>query len=400
MRILKFAVLLFIGFSTCPLPAQLQISGDFMYTQKFLDKHTYVNTNFRGDDPFNAVRGRLFARNWLTDDIAIFTEFLFDISAPVRMNGAYAVFNNVVPDLVNLKIGLIPSPFGNYGLRSTYFNLNPVIGVPALWHYKTSMIKKPKIIDNQATLYDANARILDNRSAYSQFGTPIGYDACWDTGIEMNGRLHKFEYAVALTNNAMSNPTYASENDGYQYIARLGLNPVMGMRFGISGALASYIGEMEPATENVTITEDEIREQYDLDSYYQRVGGVYFEYLFRQIQFYSEWVYSGWDVPGLMEETLNAHSGYAELRWDFTPSWYVASRIDYMGFSEIEDTRAGSATLGEDIAFDVPFVRIEPGIGWRFRREGMIKCVYQLTNYTESVRDNVQILALQLHMVF
>jgi len=150
--------------------------------------------------------------------------------------------------------------------------------------------------------------------------------------------LYAFEYAVAITNKAMSNPTRVYENDGYQYILR--------------------------------------------------------------IAFFSEWVYSEWDAPGLLEEILNTKSGYAEMRWDFIPGWYIAGRVDYMGFSTIEDTRTASSAGGEKIHWDVPFVRIEPGLAWRFRREAMIKGVYQHTEYSETLREDIDLFALQLHMVF
>lgn len=397
MKQIRVWILCTLLFSVSPVFGQLQISGDFVYTQRFLDKHTQVNMNFRGDDPFSTVRARLFARNWLTEDVAIFTECLFDMNADARVNGAYAVINNLVPDLVNLKIGLIPSPFGNYGLRSTYFNLNPVIGVPAQWHYKTAMVREPLVIDNQGTLYNANSYILNNRNEYHRGGTPIGYDACWDTGIEANGVLGKFEYAFAMTNSAMSNPTYAADNNGYQYIARLGFNPLLGMRMGISGAVAPYIGRFAPAVDSVQFSQEWVRDTFDLESYQQRLGGVYFEYLVHRIELFSEWVHSEWDVPGLREETLYTQSGYLEIRWDLVPGWYVAGRVDYMDFSKIADPRVPGTS---DKHWDVPFVRYEPGIAWRFRREGMIKLVYQTTQYSRDFREDINLLAVQLHMVF
>ncbi len=399
-------VMIWCGAVPSQAGAELRLSGDLALTQRFLDQYTDINANFRGDDPFNTVRGRLFARNWLSEDVAVFTEFLFDTDAGPRMNGAYAVFNDVVKDLVNFKIGFIPSPFGNYGLRSTYFNLNPVIGVPLMWQYKTSMIHSATVVDRQGTLADANREILSRRTEISgsyvtggKPGTPVAYDACWDTGIEVNGSTDRFEYAAALTNNSLSNPARASGNDGYQGILKLGASPVMGLRTGVSGAMGAYLTTISPSADSLWITEEEIDAIHNVESFHQRALGWYGEYLFGKFEIFSEWVYSEWDVPGLNEETLFAHSGYLDIRWNLLPSWYVAGRVDYMDFSEIENTWSESPLPREE-KWDIPLMRIEPALAWRFRREGMVKLVYQGTYFDGDLLEDVHLLAVQLHMAF
>ena len=379
---------------------QIQLAGDLAYTQRFIGKHLDLNTNFRGDDPFHLVRARVFLRNWISDDVGVFTEFLFDTDTDPRVNGAYIVINNLIQDKLNLKAGLIPSPFGNYGLRSTYFNLNPVIGTPVMWHYKSAMVRSAQVINVSGKLDDTNRIILNNKvGEYSRSGTPIAYDACWETGVELNGQAGKFEYTLAILNGALSNPVKAENNDGYSSTLKVGWDPVLGMRLGISGDLGSYLTEITPAN-GVNLTDKQVKTLHDPKSYLQKTGGVYFEYLFGHWQLFSEGVYTSWDVPGLSEHTLSAYSGYLDARWDFLPAWFLAARVDYMSFSEIRDTRTGSTTFNQQVKWDTPFSRFEPGIGWRFRREGLLKLVYQYWNYTQPTRENESILALQVHMVF
>lgn len=154
------------------LPGQFTWSGDLAVSIKALDRHLTENGNFRGDDPFNDVRLRLFPRHWINDRIGIFGEILYDSGVKgggLRANGAYLVVNELFSrPWLSLKAGLIPSPFGNYGLRSTYFNLNPLIGVPLIWHHRTPLPNN---------MYATSADLLQKKRDGEPY-MPIAYDAC------------------------------------------------------------------------------------------------------------------------------------------------------------------------------------------------------------------------------
>lgn len=111
--------------------AQLDISGqiDVVATTGY---EAPLNRNFRRDDPFNEIRLRVFMQHWVTERIAVFGEILYDLDADVRVNGAYVVVNEIAgKPWLNSRIGMAPSLFGSFGFRGTYFNQNPLIGVPA-----------------------------------------------------------------------------------------------------------------------------------------------------------------------------------------------------------------------------------------------------------------------------
>jgi len=236
--VLGFVLLVILSNSPTLLFGQVEISGDIAVTATALDRHTPLNTNFRKDDPFNPVRLRFFARTWVTEDVGLFSELLMDNEATARMNGAYLYIRNLIKDRVDVKAGMIPSPFGNYGLRSTYFNLNPLIGVPAMWHYKAGL---------PASQFVTNEQFFDDRgnatsSPTSRSGTmPVGYDACWDIGAEVVGFLpYHTELSGAVTLGTLSSPN-ARKNNGYQFIGKTSLSPVMGLKLGLSYATGPFI---------------------------------------------------------------------------------------------------------------------------------------------------------------
>lgn len=362
------------------LPGQFTWSGDIAVTIKDLDRHLTENANIRGDDPFNDVRLRLFPRHWITDRMAVFGEILYDSgvilpSSPLRVNGAYLVINELFSKpWLNLKAGLIPNPFGNYGLRSTYFNLNPLIGIPLMWHHRTPLPNE---------MYATNTDLLEIKKDGEPY-MPIAYDACWDRGWELFGEAGKIEYSLALMEGTLSNPTESS-NDGRQIIARLGLNPITALRLGGSVAWGPYLN---PEAVDTTYAQ--------VEDFSATVLGLYVELKTGYMQLHSEWVLSTWESPYIVpDKPVSAVSGYLEGRYDLLPILYVAARIDYFGYSNIDPETGPSEPWGD------PLNRIEVGIGYRLAREALVKAVYQRSDYqSRSASDDPHVLAVQLHMVF
>ena len=368
------------------LCAQLTWSGDVAVLIKGLDRHLIENQNFRGDDPFHEIRVRLFPRHWVNDRIAFFGELLYDNGlndAALRVNGAYVVINSLLEyQGVNLKAGLIPSPFGNYSLRSTYFNLNPLIGVPLMWHYKTPM-PTDKYPTNDFLHQEKVKAVVGYANA------PIGYDACWDTGVELFGDLGRLEYSLALTDGAMSSPG-ASANDGRQLIARLGFNFTAGSRLGFSVARGPHF--RPSAADRDTLGYKRV------EDFQATVAGIYAQYIVNHLQLYGELVRSTWEVPSayLAEGQLYAVAGYLEGRYDFLVRWYLAARLDFITYSLIDNPAAG-----KDEPWGVDLLRLETGLGYRLSREAIVKLVYQKNKYKNGWRSaDPQVLALQLHLAF
>ena len=69
---------------------------------------------------------------------------------------------------------------------------------------------------------------------------PLLYDSCWKTGIELFAPVGKVDYAIALTKGALSNLA-AMDNDGVQWVSRVGFAPSMGLQLGFSLVHGSYL---------------------------------------------------------------------------------------------------------------------------------------------------------------
>lgn len=377
------------------------LSGDLAITFRTIDRHTPLNQNFHGDDPFSPYRARMFIQKSWNENIQLALEFLWDSNAAPRVQGAYFTFSNLLgSEFLYAKVGLIPAPFGNYGWRSTYFNQNPLIGVPMFWHWKT-----PLPGDGRAD----NAELFELKAEGAR-SLPPGYDACWDTGISLHYDRGILESTVAFTQGTMSNPR-AAANDGYQGIAKVGLDPLTGLKFGGSAAIGAWIYPTAPTStpysyeSNITAGIDPLRETTSdytypypksVDSYLATIYGGYLEYSVSYWQFFSEFAWEQWQTPFLNEKSVDLTTGYLEARYKLNAKWYVAGRVDALRYGKIlNPTTNTKETWGYDVN------RFEVALGYRVIREGFIRLDYQSNNYIgDSHPDPVNILALQFLFAF
>ncbi|MCH7843406.1 MAG: hypothetical protein IID01_11640 [Chloroflexi bacterium] len=270
-----------------------------------------------------------------------------------------------------------------------------------MWHHRTPLDK---------STYSKPSELKIQRTEGTGY-QPIAYDACWDVGLELFGDLGMLEYSFAVTEGTLSNPTETS-NDGRQMIVRRGLTPITGLRFGGSVARGPYL--LPEAAE--ADTQHTVVEKYNATAL-----ELYLEYKAGYLQLHSEAVYSRWESPYMADdEQLAAWSGYFELRYDVSPTVYLAGRYDQFGYSTFTDpSTQGQQTWGNDLR------RIEVGLGYRISREMLLKAVYQRYDYATpsetgsqggslykrydsatahdtGSRDNPDshMAAIQLHMVF
>lgn len=378
IAVLLFALALPAFASTYSMgPTGVEISGDLALTFRELDKHSRINTNFRQDDPFNTYRVRLFLGKAWTEEIRADIELLYDSQADARVQGAYLTFFDIFGSPVFAKVGLIPSPFGNFSHRGTYFNQNGLIGTPAMWHMHTPLSGRG---------HQSNSDFWP-RSETNTGGVPPMYEACWETGASLHYEEGIVEAALGLTQGTISNPP-AYDNDGYQGIVKAGLHPTPGLRFGASGAYGPWIKPGAP---------DSVFAGSDLESFMQTAGGLYLEYTFGHWQFFSEGYYVDWQLPQVYEESVSLMSAYAEARWNFRPDMYLAGRYDVLTYSEIavnDDGTGGQRPWGYD------FDRVEAAIGYRIIREGYIRLNYQGTLFRSDAAEDIHMLALQFFFAF
>ena len=365
-----------------PAAGQLQISGQVEALALNEADTRGLNRNFRNDSPFSSVRARLFAQHWVTPRIGVFAELLYDIESSPRLNGAYIVVNAIGGhEWLGLRAGMAPSPIGNFGLRSTYFNLNPLIGVPLVHQHRTTL-------DNSGL---ATAADLLRRRDANIIGLPMMYDACWNPTAELMGNAARFEYSLAVTNGSVSNPLLTRTVEGVQLMARLGYEPADGMRLGVSGLIGPYIGgpKFDPEIGATSFPGE-------ADDYDQRLAGIDAEWLLPKLHFSAEAYVSEWEAP-LVEEVLRASGGYVEGRYDFLPRWFAALRLDGMRFSEIGiETWEGVRTTG----WDDDLMRVESSLTYRIAREVHLRADWQHTSFLTGEEEPIDLIGLQLRAVF
>ncbi len=368
------AVLLLTLATAARVPAQTVFSGQVDLVAKSNPDRYGLNRTFRGN-PYNEFRLRGFARTWMTDRIGFFGEVMFDgrYSTPF-INGAYVVINEIGGrDWLNARLGLAPSLIGNFGQRSTYFNVNPLVGVPLVWsHFLT--------IDG--TGFDTIEALQTSRAA-NQRGIPVLYDACWNMQWELLGEVGAFEYSIGVTPASMSNPR-SSTQDGLQLLARIGAEPTPGLRIGVSGGRGPYIGVAPTSTARVI----DNPEDYD-----QRLVGLDLEFSRGRTRVFAEAYASEWEVPGI-EADLGVWSSYVEARYAPAPGWYVAARLDQMAFL------TGETPGGRRFRWDDDLWRIESAVGYRLTREMLVKLDWQHTRFTTGARRRQDLLSIQLSASF
>jgi hypothetical protein len=381
-RLVLGAVAVLAVCAPAPARAQLDISGqvDLLALEADEDDHG-LNRNFRSDSPFSQLRLRLFAQHWVTEQIGVFSELLFDIASDPRVNGAYVVINEIggVPWL-NARLGMAPSPIGNFGVRDTYFNLNPVVGVPLPWQHRTTL---------DGTGLARNADLIRRRTS-NVIGVPMLYSACWNLQWELMGQAGPIQYSVSATSSSFSNMA-AQDEDGVAGSVRVGAEPISGIRFGASAGIGPWIGGV--LRDNLILARTFPGHPED---YLQRLGGLDLEVSHGKLRVYGEAFASDWESP-LISERLVAWTGYGEAAYDFLPSWQAAVRGGLMSFNEISATNDG---LGPQTGWDDDTVQVESAITFRLTREVIVRGNWQHTSFTTGVDPDVDLLGLQLKAVF
>ena len=301
----------------------------------------------------------------------MFSQILVDGNT-FQLYGAYGRLSRIAGSEVNLQFGLIPSPVGAWGPR-TYSDQNPLVGVPLLYNYHSSFV--PGAPDSVRLVAELRAA----SDVRSNFGLPLLYDACWNTGVELYAVHNKLTYSFGLLSGAVSHPTTSQEKNIPQATTHItyAFNP--GLVVGFSGFVGPYMAEGG-------INDSLPAGAKETD--YLNVGvGYELYYSTRYFEAHSEAFYSYWEHPYV--DNLKLFSGYLEGKYKFTPGWYCAGRV---GFYEPGKLATGT---GERIHWDYPVKRYEVGIGYHPNRKSTIKLVTQVNRFDFTDEFDSELYALQ-----
>ena len=367
--------------------AQIDLSGtlDIGYKQDFGadagERSSQINSSLKGLSPFSLVRSRIFADAEVSEDVTAFTTILFDQGLEhFDLEGAYLIFNRVSGrESVNLLAGKMATAFGTFASRS-FGTLNPLIGTPLLYQYFSS-------VHGSRVPADAAAQLSQRDGpSYRARGLPTIYDACWNTGLQVFGSTSALTYAVAVTKGALSNPA-ASDNDGAQFVGRLGIQPTMGWKLGLSGAYGPYL--RAAAAEDADFPVEKSVEDFN-----QLAIGIDAEYAVWHCEFVFELVRNQWDVPNV-GDALSLTGGYVEGTIAVAPRLRYSLRLGSMVYGEIDDGNGGKQTWDYDIR------RAETGFEYYIDQNVRAKTVLQL-NFRDDPApgDDDHMIGFQLATVF
>ena len=381
------------------------IAGDFgmsaqgQFTFRGGDDEAYrLNDMNRGDNPFSPFRMLLITRAQINPNTNLFLEVPIDPSASSSMFLTYLRPFVRVSSLggykwMNLQAGKLPTVFGTFSERVTSTETGPM-GIPLLYYYHTS-VRGDLILENADYFFQPGIRgygieSVSQGGVFSLVGSPLIYDACWDTGAEMFGSHQGVQYSFAGTHGTVSRPATSAENynDGYQLVGRLGYQvqegPLFGLRMGVSGAMGPYLSGSVGQSQ-----------YFPLDSspedYLNTAIGADLSFARGPWQFYGEAGQIGFEVPNV-DPTLKTTSYYLELNRDFGPAWSVAVRQEGVFFNDI------TSTFGLTEGWDYDLTRWETAINFRFREGTRLRFGYQTTRFPDAEALNSDLFAVQLQV--
>lgn len=325
------------------------------------DRAIDANQFMPGDTPFSPYRLRLYFDGQASPQVEVFVQALLTEVGAARVDGAYAMITPWQDQDLHLLAGKIAWPVGTWAPR-TYSDKNPLISVPLLYQYHTSLRWDaiPGSIDDLLASAGSGANGPDYGGGAGAPGMPIVDDFGWDVGLVVQGSVRPLEFALGATQSA---PGWASPgedaNGGCTALGRLGFAPVPGLRVGVSGARGAYLPKFFKPYLPAGKSERDYAQQLVMADLEVQRGAL---------EFRVEGAHNDWQTP--YTGTLDVQSGYAEARWTFTAGWWLASRAETERFGKVTGS-AGTFTWDDDVD------RFENGVGYRVARNVIAKAVWQ-----------------------
>lgn len=320
-----------------------------------------------GDSDFDAYRLRFFAEGAANDRLEVFTQFLYTDAAPARALGAYVSYAPAPERDLHLWAGKVPWIIGTFPPRA-YSNKNPLVSTPLVYQSHTTL-RADQIVPTVDDLLSKAGRgqygVSYVTGSGNQKGLSVVYELCWDFGLAALGSHGPIEFAVGATNGTPGRMNSAQdENDGKNFLGRVGLAPIPALRFGVSGSIGPYVASrLNPLLPPGTTAED-----YD-----QRLVMADAEVLFGHAELRGEAYRNFWDTPNV--GTLLVQGYYAEAKYGLPWGLYAAGRWEEMDFGEV------TSSTGERRPWDYPRARLEAGLGARLSRGVLLKTIYQRATY-------------------
>jgi len=284
----------------------------------------------------------------------------------------YAMYARVRPWKklpLDFQAGRIPSVFGAY-VRRYGTSDNPLIGVPLVYQYLTSL--RPDAIPASADGllfyrglgWQVGPPIYPVGDKTQKPGVPLMTAYQWDTGVQghFGGRL--VQGAVAITSGTLANPRVDDDNDGRQWSGRVSFTPVVGLVLAASASQGEFLTRQITDTYNALLNQD--------NHYTQRGLGLDAEYSRGYWIVRGELIDSRWNLPKInnppIDRPLHATGGFVEGTYRLSARYYVAGRADRLTFTRILGKSQPASAPGTWTPWDAPVNRVELGGGVKLTR--------------------------------
>jgi len=357
-----------------------------------------VSATFGSGDPgfFNNTDNEDYERRMLRLDVsaALRAGPRVAILGEIRsQNGgrprAYALYLRVRPWIgrrFDVQAGRIPPTFGAFPRRS-YESENPLIGYPLAYQYLTSLRADaiPASADEllqmrgRGWLATYTGSVVGPRDAP---GVPLVTAFRWDTGVQAHVASDVVNVTASITTGTLSNPRFSDDNAGRQVAGRVSAHPVAGLVIGVSAAHGPFV------TSDAASAGAQGNHTFDQTAWGGDVEYSRGYYLVRVETVFSQWTLPALKAP-LIDGPLQALGTSVEGRYKLLPGFYVAARMDHLGFNRI----AGSAGLQ---SWDAPVTRFEAGGGYSLQRNLLLKLAAQFDARDGGRTRKAQLVAGQL----
>lgn len=327
------------------------------------------NLLMRGDSPFDGYGLRVFGEDQVNERLQVYLQVVLRDATSSYVDGAYVIFTPSPARDLHVLAGKVPWAVGTYAPR-TYSNRNPLVGAPLMYQYHSTLVWYEVVPGADALLATSGAGQYGvNYFGYQEGrGMTLVDDSYWDVGVTLVGSSRPLEYAVGVVAGTPGwGSTSQEENSGKSVLGRIGLAPLPGVRFGLSGSYGPYLIEpLNPLLPPGRVVED----------YNQKLAMADVELVAGHVEARVEGARNVWETPTVGD--LNVSSGYLEVKYSLSFGAFLAGRWDAMRFGKIADSTGARRPWDSNVS------RLETGIGYRFSRDALAKVVYQRTSYDVS----------------
>ena len=361
-----FATALFLATAASAGASDLKIHGLLDVVIAPNNEAAEGNLLMRGDSPFDAYGLRMFGEDQVNNRLQVFMQVVLRDASSPYVDGAYALFTPSRARDLHVLAGKVPWAIGTYAPR-TYSNHNPLIGAPLMYQYHSTLLWFEVVPSADALLATSG----EGQYSVDYFGYAEGRgmtlvdDSYWDVGVTLVGSSRPIEYTLGIGAGTPGwGSTSQEENSGKSVLARIGLAPLPGVRFGLSGAYGPYLVKgLSSALPSGKAVED----------YNQKLAMADAELVAGHVEARAEGALNVWETPRVGDQRVS--SGYVELKYSLSFGGFLAGRWDAMRFGKIADS------TGARRPWDSNLSRLETGLGYRFTRDALAKIVYQRTSY-------------------